>query len=150
MLINKQRTRHTLAVMAAATLMLTGCGAFSEDLPNGELTYYNDSDRVILFVEGPTVEEALSPLRTPYPATNSPGTYGLLSFDAVDAQGKRPADDEPWCVAGTYWVLGAKDDPMDRDFLNSPPHDLDNIEILEQLGPGHCWPEQFTEYHYTG
>ncbi len=145
-----RRAHRKHAVVAAVVMTLSGCNAFSEELPDGHVTIYNDSDRVILFVRGPTLEEALSPLRVTYPHANPPETSFIWSIDAVDAQGKRPADDEPWCVADTYWVLGAKDDPMDREFLDSPPHDLDNIEILEQLGPGHCWPERFTEYRYTG
>lgn len=146
----RQHRLRLLIVLAGVMLVVAAC----EDPRDGTVRFINDSDETILFInaggQDATLQDAVE--RWSWnPPSLPPGGNLVLAFDVFEPEG-RPGDNEPWCVNATYFIVRSKTGrvyspkPADQD----PPFEADDLEILEQLGPGHCWPERITEYRYTG
>lgn len=141
------------SLIAVVVLAVVGVGC---EEPIGSVTFYNDSEETVLFLSanGPTATlEAAVEKWSWNPASTNPGISHSRSFDAHTGNG-RPGKHEPWCVNTTYYVVKSKSgrffqaDPHAE--VPDPPFEASDLEILEQLGPGWCWPEREPEYHYTG
>ncbi len=152
--MNRSRNRRSLLVLVGLMLFATGC----ED-PTGVVEFHNDSDETVLFLTAtgpdPTLEVAVDKWSW-NPSSLNPGGETRRSFDVPWGSGTepRPGKHEPWCVNTVYFVVKSKSGRFYQSDLNAevpdPPFEASDLEILEQLGPGWCWPERETEYHYTG
>ncbi len=145
---HQRRFRLLLLLIVGFTAAAASC----ED-QDGAVTFYNDSDETILFLPGGSTLEDAVQLGSWNPRSLRPGHIAGSSFDVHTGNG-RPSRHEPWCVDTVYFIVKSKSGRFYQSDLNAevpdPPFEASDLEILEQLGPGWCWPERFADYHYTG
>ncbi len=131
-------------------LVACGCGwePFNETPRTGELTFHNDSDQTVILVHGQTLEHAAKAGNAARNGPFPPGQERMVRFTVPVPQ---PADDEPWCVVGDYWILGNRTGGLaDLSFGYDEALDLEELAVLEYLGPDFCWPQRVVDYHFTG
>ncbi len=134
----------------AVAVVVSGCSRspWGSDPQIGELTFHNDSDRVVLLVYGTSLEEAVKEEWMPNPNVTRPGDKDTFGFEPT---APRPPHDEPWCAPATYWILAdLSAAPDDISTLVELPLDLDELDVLEEIGPGHCWPGRVADFHFEG
>lgn len=143
--------RFTIAAVAAFAVLGAGCGDWElvgEGNPDTmSVTIHNDSDTPIVIVQGgkDLTDAALSiGVAQTRIRTVPPG--GEQSRNAPSYV----RDERGWCGGVTLWITRSRSGRHYDGELLTTPEQVADLELLDSIAPGRCWPKRRNNYHFTG
>jgi len=131
--------------MSIFVVVVLAAGCISENNPDaGTITLSNESSHPIAWVRGyeiETLDDALA--RAHLHVLLQPGHESRSAYDLG-------LNVEDWCEppGAMHWIA------LPREETEWNPRGIqlsaDDVEILEVIGPGHCWSERDASYQFNG